>query len=66
MDNIFPSGGITVLTVVTKTFYFLFTLVTNVIKWQYHYLHGVLDLKTLRNMTVCTAYSEDGSEHNRF
>jgi hypothetical protein len=26
----------------------------------------ILDLKTLRNMTVGTAYREDGSEHNRF
>jgi hypothetical protein len=55
-----------VLTVVTKTFVFRYTLVTNVIKWQYHYLHGGLDLKMLRIMTVGTAYREDGSEHNIF
>ena len=36
-------------------------LVTNVIKWPYHYEHGVLDLKMLRNMTVGTANREDES-----
>jgi hypothetical protein len=43
MDNIHPFSHQVAL--------LYLTVLTNVIKWQYHYLHGVLDLKTLRNST---------------